>query len=386
MSKKVIDVSEHQGTINWNTVKSQIDGAILRCGYGSDYTSQDDKQWSRNISECERLGVPVGAYLYSYATNESMARSELAHILRLIKGHTFKLPIFLDCEEGSTSGFAPTACKIICDGLKAAGYTAGVYANLNWWANYLKGVSGYRKWIAHYTSGNENKYNNGYDGWQYSSSGRINGISGNVDMNYWYADFGTGNAGTSSNVTVTETGEYKHSIGETVSFTSCYKSSTECGAYQNHISAKDMLRTSGTITKRMKVNGTSVYLLDDGLCWVNDGDIFGSGSTASSSGGTYTVQKNDTLSEIGQKLGVNWQSIASANGITSPYTIYGGQVLTIPGKSGSSGNSAQYYTIQSGDTLSELAVRYGTTVAQLCSWNGISNANVIYAGQKIRVK
>ena len=74
MSKLVIDVRYHHGNIDWEKAKSKIDGAILRCGYGSDISSQDDKKWARNLAECERLGIPVGAYLYSYATNDSMAR------------------------------------------------------------------------------------------------------------------------------------------------------------------------------------------------------------------------------------------------------------------------------------------------------------------------
>ena len=96
MKKFIIDVSEHQGVIDWNKVKSNIDGAIIRCGYGDDITSQDDKQYARNLAECERLGIPKGVYLYSYATTETQAKSELAHILRLIKGHTFEMPIFLE--------------------------------------------------------------------------------------------------------------------------------------------------------------------------------------------------------------------------------------------------------------------------------------------------
>ena len=91
----IIDVSQHQGVIDWNKVKGNIDGAILRCGYGDDITSQDDTQYARNLSECERLGIPRGVYLYSYARTETQAKSELAHILRLIKGHTFQLPIYL---------------------------------------------------------------------------------------------------------------------------------------------------------------------------------------------------------------------------------------------------------------------------------------------------
>ena len=81
--KFVIDVSQHQGTINWDKVKDKIAGAIIRCGYGDDLPAQDDTQFARNLSECERLGIPHGVYLYSYAGTETQAKSELAHILRL---------------------------------------------------------------------------------------------------------------------------------------------------------------------------------------------------------------------------------------------------------------------------------------------------------------
>ena len=116
MSKLIIDVSYHNGVINWEKVKaSGCAGAILRCGYGDDIASQDDKQWIRNLAECERLGIPVGVYLYSYATCDRQAQSELDHIMRLIKGHTFQLPIFIDVEEPGTQGYAPKACEILID-------------------------------------------------------------------------------------------------------------------------------------------------------------------------------------------------------------------------------------------------------------------------------
>lgn len=187
MAYKVIDVSEHQGVINWETVKNNVDGVILRCGYGDDIISQDDVQWQRNIQECERLGIPRGAYLYSYADTDAHAQSELKHLLRLLKGHTFQLPIYLDCEQNGTQWYAPTACRIVCEGLKAAGYTPGVYANLNWWNNYLTGVTAYTRWVAQYNSHCD--YAGSYDIWQYSSNGSVPGIAGRVDMNWCYKDF-----------------------------------------------------------------------------------------------------------------------------------------------------------------------------------------------------
>lgn len=196
MAYKVIDVSEHQGVINWDAVKGNVDGVIIRCGYGDNITSQDDRQWARNIAECERLGIPRGAYLYSYADSDAHAQSELQHLLRLLKGHTFQLPIYLDCEQAGTEWYAPTACQIVCEGLKAAGYTPGVYANLNWWNNYLTSVKAYTRWVAQYNSHCD--YAGSYDIWQYSSSGSVPGISGRVDMNWCYKAFDQLGGGGSS--------------------------------------------------------------------------------------------------------------------------------------------------------------------------------------------
>ena len=212
MATKVIDVSVHQGTINWDLVKSQIDGAILRCGYGDNYTSQDDAQFARNLSECERLGIPRGVYLYSYATSDAHAQSELEHILRLIKGHTFQLPIYLDCEEAGTESYAARACNIICEGIKAAGYTPGVYSSTSWWNTYLTSVTKYRRWVAHWASACG--YTGTYDIWQYGTS-YINGINGPVDSNYCYIDFkdmikssgSTATSNTSTKTTGTTTKE-----------------------------------------------------------------------------------------------------------------------------------------------------------------------------------
>ena len=185
--KFVIDVSQHQGTIDWNTVKNKIAGAILRCGYGDDIASQDDTQFARNLYECERLGIPHGVYLYSYASTEAQAKSELAHILRLIKGQTFELGVFLDVEEDSCHMFAPRACRVVCEGLKKEGFTPGVYASLSWWNSYLTEIKEYTRWVAHWnpTCG----YTGDYLIWQYGTA-HIDGINGEVDANYYYGDFG----------------------------------------------------------------------------------------------------------------------------------------------------------------------------------------------------
>lgn len=186
--KKIIDVSTHQGVIDWEKVKPNIDGAILRCGYGMDMESQDDEQWKRNADECTRLGIPFGAYIYSYADSPEKAKSEAAHVLRLIKGYKLSYPVYLDLEENGTQAGAVERANIFGDIIEKAGYWCGVYANLNWWKNYLPGLERFTKWVAQYNTKCDYKGAN-LDMWQYSSKGKVDGIKGNVDMNECYRDF-----------------------------------------------------------------------------------------------------------------------------------------------------------------------------------------------------
>lgn len=185
-TKMGIDVSEHNGQINWEQVKaSGVEFAIIRCGYGQNKTGQDDKQWIRNVTECERLGIPYGVYLYSYAKNTQAALSEAQHVLRLINGHDLSYPVYFDMEDNSTQGCdLSEIAKTFCNSIKSAGYAVGVYANLFWWNTFLTDscFSNWYRWVAQYNSSCE--YKGEYAMWQYTSRGRVSGIAGNVDMNY----------------------------------------------------------------------------------------------------------------------------------------------------------------------------------------------------------
>lgn len=183
---RVIDISQWNGTIDWDTVAPNIDGAIIRCGWGSDYTSQDDSQYERNCTECERLGIPYGVYLYSYATTEYGARSEAAHALRLLEGKTLSLPVYFDSEESGTESAAQTCAQTFCDILAANGYEVGVYASLGWWNANLRGISGVSKWCARWQAVSPGME---CDIWQYTSDGSVPGINGRVDLNECYIPF-----------------------------------------------------------------------------------------------------------------------------------------------------------------------------------------------------
>ena len=186
-----IDVSHHQGAINWDAAAEKIDFAIIRCGYGDDLAEQDDRQWEANASACERLGIPYGVYIYSYALTDEQALSEAQHVLRLLKGHSPTLPVYLDLEDDSISGLSAETLlrhtKIFCSAISAAGYETGVYSSYYWWTTKLTSpdYDSYSRWIAIWGTSSPG-YSKSYDMWQYTDSGSVSGIGGAVDMDYWY--------------------------------------------------------------------------------------------------------------------------------------------------------------------------------------------------------
>ncbi len=151
MKLRGIDVSPHQGIIDWNKVKSQIDYAILSVGYGDNIASQDDKQFHRNAKECTRLGIPFGVYIYSYAASLAQAKSEVDHVLRLIKGYKLKYPVYYDLEDAGTTRkcsnkLIADMAEVFCNAIEKADYWAGIYANTSWFNNKLTD-NRFNKWV-----------------------------------------------------------------------------------------------------------------------------------------------------------------------------------------------------------------------------------------------
>jgi GH25 family lysozyme M1 (1,4-beta-N-acetylmuramidase) len=204
--KKGPDVSEHQGIINWDKSKADgIDFVMIRCGYVSDIASQDDKQFEFNVSECDRLGIPWGAYLYSYALTVDHAKSEAAHALRLLNGKKPIYPISFDMEDADgykakngmpSNNVLVDICDTFLSTLESQGYKVVLYSNLNWLNNQLNDskLDKYDKWVAEW--GPQCTYGKSYCMWQYTDAGTVNGINGNVDMNYCYCDYSTVNQPT----------------------------------------------------------------------------------------------------------------------------------------------------------------------------------------------
>lgn len=193
-----IDVSSYQGKIDWNAVKADgIQYALIRIGIGDDEAEQDDKTALYNMQECERLGIPYGVYLVTYAMSDEQANSEASHIFRMLQGRKPSMGVYVDVEvteyynrygldpyseEGRTSITRWT--NIVLNRLNGS-FETGVYANLDYFSNVLyKEQLNCRKWLAIY--GREDIPEGDWEMWQYTSSGSVNGITGNVDMNIWY--------------------------------------------------------------------------------------------------------------------------------------------------------------------------------------------------------
>ncbi|MDD5890194.1 MAG: Ig-like domain-containing protein [Ruminococcus sp.] len=194
---KGIDVSQWNGNINWAKVaKSDVDYAIIRVGYGDNYTYQDDTYFKKNVQGCIDNKIPFGVYIYSYAVNTTMAKSEANHVLRLINGLKLDFPVYFDMEDnsqlnGTNSSTRGSIAKTFCNAITAKGYKVGIYANLNWWNNYLTDKafnnSKWYKWVAQYNS--QCDYKGTYQMWQSTSSGVIDGVSsacGTFDFNFWF--------------------------------------------------------------------------------------------------------------------------------------------------------------------------------------------------------
>lgn len=204
-----IDVSYHNGTLDWSTIKAAgVDFAILRAayrGYGTEGTLVRDAKFAEYMQGAMSQGIPVGAYIYSQAITTAEAVQEANYILNIVRGYSLDLPIVFDYEfAGVKTGRLDSAWSsgklnkskmtdialAFCDTIKNAGYDAMVYANKTFLIKNLDHEvienAGYDVWLAHYTT--NTNYTGDYKIWQYTSSGRIPGIEGKrFDCNFMYS-------------------------------------------------------------------------------------------------------------------------------------------------------------------------------------------------------
>lgn len=197
-----IDVSSHNGSVDWTAVKNAgIDYVIIRCGYrgyGSGVLVEDSR-YRTNINGALNAGLKVGVYFFSQAIDEIEAVEEASMVLNLVSGYKITFPIFLDVEYSNTAhngradgldvATRTAVTKAFCQTITNGGYRAGVYANKTWLESYLdmSQLSGYKVWLAQYAK--NPTYSGHYDMWQYSCTGSIPGLKGNVDLNMSYLGY-----------------------------------------------------------------------------------------------------------------------------------------------------------------------------------------------------
>jgi GH25 family lysozyme M1 (1,4-beta-N-acetylmuramidase) len=190
-----VDVSHHQKEIDWKRVAADgIDFAMIRVGYrGSEQgTLQEDTFFRDNITSAAAVGISVGAYFFSQATSEAEAIEEADYVIGALSGAAVTMPVVFDIEEADgaasrTGDLTPeqvtSFARAFCDRVSEAGYTPMIYANTRWFIARmnLKDLSDYGKWLAQYFEYPAYPYE--FAMWQYTNTGRVDGVKGDVDMN-----------------------------------------------------------------------------------------------------------------------------------------------------------------------------------------------------------
>ena len=350
MSIKGIDVSEFQGSINWNKVKADgIEFAILKLGNIYDYDENYlDSKFEENYKNAKAQGIKVGAYIYNYCNAVDTLKKGLKWAFEKLGNKKLDLPIYLDMEDkdiqGETKASLTEQCNEFAKYVESKGYRAGVYANVNWLKNELnpndfdKDIS---VWVAQYYK--ECQYTGKYDIWQYASNGKVSGISGNCDMNYLYNEDIIKESGSTENTDKKSVDELAQEVidGKWGDGEARKKKLEDAGynynAVQNRVN--EMLakpKKSVTEVAKNVINGK-----------------YGNGDERKKKLEAEGYDYDQVQAKVNQLLGAN---------------------------------TTKTYTVKSGDTLSGIASKYKTTVAKLVKDNNIKNANLIYPGQKIVIK
>lgn len=255
---KVIDLSHHNTVADFMAVKNTgVYGVIIRAGYGRE-VSQKDRKFEEYYSAAKAVGLHIGAYWYSYADSVADAAKEATACLACIQGKQFDFPVYYDLEESSIAALGKDTCTQIaqtfCNAMEQAGYWAGVYANTNWFTNYLDHATlwpRYTVWLADYRT----NYNTtlGRDMHQYTSTGSVAGISGNVDCNRCTRDFpaeiGSLYGGASSIISQpTEPDNWVHCTGD-------------------NVNVRADAHTAAAVVERMNKGNGCEWYADDGWGW-----------------------------------------------------------------------------------------------------------------------
>ena len=194
MPRTILDVSRWQGSIDWDAVKrsGKIDGVMLRVLGSKGGKPYLDPYFARNYAECARLGLPVGGYYYTCAVTQRQTEEELAALKTALRGKTFQLPLAIDVEDPRLRSLAPAKLSALVAEAAAQLEAWGLYAMVYTYTNFadtaldMAALADYDLWIADYR-GKRPARKHGM--WQYTSSGKIPGVSGPIDLSHAYKDY-----------------------------------------------------------------------------------------------------------------------------------------------------------------------------------------------------
>ncbi len=324
MERKGLDISSYQKGINFDEIKSKVDFLILRTGFtgwGGDGTNKNkDSCFEDFYSKSKARGIPVGAYWYSCANTYEKGKAEAEYLYNnCLKGKQFEYPIYMDVEEDRHQQVGKSkmadAIKGFCEYLENKGYYVGIYANSNYFNNYIDTakLSMYDKWLAVWTSNKPSFKYGDYGLWQNSSSGYISGMR--VDTDYAYKDYPSiiRNAGLNG---------YSKGTSETPKVEPTQKSNDEIatevinGNWGNGADRKNALTNAG-------YDYAAIQSIVNARL----------GVTPKPAAKYHTVVKGDTLWDIAKKYygdGNRYPEIVRANNIANPNIISVGQKLLIP--------------------------------------------------------
>lgn len=319
MTRRGIDVSVYQGNINWDMTKKDIDFAIVRCGFGGNVTTQDDRMWETNATACERLKIPYGTYLYSYARSVEEAINEADHVLRLIKNKKLEYPIYYDVEENDyinqvSNEQLVKQCIAFCDRIEKAGYYVGIYSSRYFLETRLNSNSldRFDKWVAEWNP--EPTYNKSFGMWQYTNNAKVSGIEGRVDANIAYLDYPTIIRNSGLNHLEEEIDPKPEPERKTYIVKAGDNLSTIAQTYNT------------TVTRLVELNNIKNPNL------IYPGQVLKL-PTNTLEPTIYIVQRGDNLSKIAKKYNTTWKKIYNRNKSVigkNPNRIYAGQKLIIP--------------------------------------------------------
>lgn len=372
---KGIDVSEWQGDIDFKKVKETgIEVVYIRAGQGFSYK---DAKFERNYQEARKNGLKIGVYHYVTARSIEDAKLQAQFFVSLISKKQIDCKLAMDFETFgnlSKSEINKIALEYIKEVERLSKKEVVVYSNTYTATNiFNKEVAKYPLWVAQY--GVNNPQDNGkwlnWVGYQYSSTGRINGIEGNVDLDKFTEDIFLD---TVEEIPIVEDPKcdyedrilYKVQRGDTLSEI----------ALEHNTTVKHLVEINNIQNPNLIYTGEIIII----SCNHNNGNSNEENSQSKII--NYTVQRGDTLSEIALKYNTSIESIVSLNNISNPNLIYIGDKLRIKVNNL---EGEKWYTVQKGDTLSEIAKTYNTTVEKLVSLNNISNPNLIYIGETLKI-